>query len=86
VIICGLYAAGQAPIEGISGRTVFDAVSEARPGGEQYYCETRAELATLVTNLVRAGDLVLTMNAGDLTTFPDEMLASPWAISGSKAP
>lgn len=86
VIICGLYAAGQSPIEGISGRTVFDAVSEARPDGEQYYCETRSELAALVTNLVREGDLVLTMNAGDLTTFPDEMLASPWAVSGSNAP
>ena len=79
VVICGLYAAGQQPIDGISGRTVFDAVSQARPGGEQYYCETRAELADLVPRLVRDGDLVLTMNAGDLTTFPDEMLASAWA-------
>ncbi len=83
VIICGLYAAGQAPIDGITGRTVFDAVDEARRGGEQYYCETRAELADLVPRLVREGDLVLTMNAGDLTTFPDEMLASAW---GSRQP
>ncbi len=79
VIICGLYAAGQQPIEGISGRTVFDAVARARPDGEQYYCETRAELADLVPRVVRSGDLVLTMNAGDLTTFPDEMLSSDWA-------
>ena len=79
VIICGLYAAGQSPIEGISGRTVFDAVSEARPDGEQYYCETRHELVALLPQLVRHGDLVLTMNAGDLTTFPDEMLSSTWA-------
>ncbi len=78
VIICGLYAAGQKPIDGISGRTVFDAVCDARPDGEQYYCETRSELAELVPRLVRDGDLVLTMNAGDLTTFPDEMLASAW--------
>ena len=79
VIICGLYAAGQERIEGISGRTVFDAVRSARPDGEQYYCETRGELAELVPRLLRSGDLVLTMNAGDLTTFPDEMLASVWA-------
>ncbi len=84
VIICGLYAAGQAPIDGISGRTVFDAVNETRPDGEQYYCETHAELLALVTSLVRSGDLVLTMNAGDLTTLPDEMLASAWAASGSE--
>ncbi len=79
VIICGLYAAGQQPIEGISGRTVFDAVAQARPNGEQYYCETRAELADLLPRVVRSGDLVLTMNAGDLTTFPDEVLSSEWA-------
>lgn len=85
VIICGLYAAGQTPIEGISGRTVFDAVSEARPDGEQYYCETRAELAGLLPRLVRDGDLVLTMNAGDLTTFPDEMLSSEWATARAGA-
>ena len=84
VIICGLYAAGQEPIEGISGRTVFEAVSEARPGGEQYYCETRAELAGLLPRLVLRGDLVLTMNAGDLTTFPDEMLSSDWATGQAR--
>ena len=86
VIICGLYAAGQAPIEGISGRTVFDAVCQGRPGGEQYYCETRVELSAQIIELARRGDLVLTMNAGDLTTFPDEMLTSPWAVTGPRTP
>lgn len=79
VIITGLYAAGQTPIEGITGRTVFDALERDRPGGEQYYCETRPELVALLTRLLHTGDLVLTLNAGDLTTLPDEMLASAWA-------
>ncbi len=84
VIVTGLYPAGQRPIDGISGRTVFDAVAAARPNGEQYYCESRAELVALLATLVRSGDLVLTMNAGDLTTLPDEMLAHPWA-AGTEA-
>ena len=78
-IITGLYAAGQQPIDGISGRTVFDAVDVARPGREQYYCETRPELTALLERILAPGDLVLTMNAGDLTTLPAELLGSPWA-------
>jgi UDP-N-acetylmuramate--alanine ligase len=79
VIITGLYSAGQAPIEGISGRTVYDAVVANREGKPTYYAETRTELVGLLSDLLRSGDLCLTMNAGDLTTLPDEMLASPWA-------
>jgi UDP-N-acetylmuramate--alanine ligase len=79
VIITGLYSAGQAPIEGISGRTVFDAVVANREGKPTYYTETRAELVGLLSELLRSEDLCLTMNAGDLTTLPDEMLNSPWA-------
>ena len=84
VIITGLYAAGQSPIDGINGRTVFDAVVAARPNGEQYYCETRAELVALLIGIMQPGDLVLTMNAGDLTTLPTELLASSWASGGSE--
>jgi UDP-N-acetylmuramate--alanine ligase len=79
VIITGLYSAGQAPIEGISGRTVFDAVVANRQGKPTYYAETRAELTVLLSEILRSGDLCLTMNAGDLTTLPDEMLNSAWA-------
>ncbi len=79
VIITGLYAAGQAPIEGISGRTVFDAVSANRQDKPTYYAETRGELTALLSEVLRVGDLCLTMNAGDLTTLPDEMLNSTWA-------
>jgi UDP-N-acetylmuramate--alanine ligase len=79
-IVTGIYAAGQEPIEGITGRTVFDAVDAARPGRHQHYCETRPELVALLENILAPGDLVLTMNAGDLTTLPDEMLGSSWGV------
>lgn len=79
VVVTGLYSAGQQPIPGISGRTVADAIRAARPEQELHYTETRAELVELLTTILRPGDLCLTMNAGDLTTLPDEMLAHPWA-------
>ena len=80
VVITGLYPAGQVPIPGITGRTVFDAVRAARPGLDLRYAETRPELVALLRGLLQDGDLCLTMNAGDLTTLPDEMLASTWAL------
>jgi UDP-N-acetylmuramate--alanine ligase len=79
VVITGLYSAGQAPIEGISGRTVFDAVVANREGKPTYYAETRVELVEILSKVLRSGDLCLTMNAGDLTTLPDEIVNSPWA-------
>jgi UDP-N-acetylmuramate--alanine ligase len=79
VIITGLYAAGQQPIDGISGRTVYNAIVAARPQQAIHYVETREELVALLTGLLQEGDLCLTMNAGDLTMLPDEMLRHPWA-------
>jgi UDP-N-acetylmuramate--alanine ligase len=85
VVITGLYSAGQVPIEGISGRTVFDAVVANRDGKPTYYMESRAELVAFLSEQLRAGDLCLTMNAGDLTTLPSEMLESAWAKVESQA-
>jgi UDP-N-acetylmuramate--alanine ligase len=74
VVITGLYAAGQEEIAGISGRTVFDAVKSARPHQRIEFCESRAELEALLLGELKAGDLCLTMNAGDLTTLPDSLI------------
>lgn len=74
-IITGLYAAGQEPIEGVSGRTVYDAVRKARPAQRLAYLETREELEAFLVDELRAGDLCLSMNAGDLTTLPDALLS-----------
>jgi UDP-N-acetylmuramate--alanine ligase len=81
VIITGLYAAGQTPIEGITGRTVYDAIRKARPSQVIHYVETRSELVALLTATLSTGDLCLTMNAGDLTTLPDELLSHEWATT-----
>ncbi len=85
VVICGLYPAGQAEIPGISGRTVFDAVGETNPSFDLRYCETRQETISSLVALLRTGDLCLTMNAGDLTTLPDELLRHPWANGETRA-
>ncbi len=79
VVITDIYAAGQAPIEGVSGALLVDAVTAAHPDQRAIYCETRSALIALLQRELKPGDLCLTMNAGDLTTLPDEMLRSGWA-------
>jgi UDP-N-acetylmuramate--alanine ligase len=78
VIITGIYAAGQPPIEGISGKLIADAVSAAHPEQRVLYCESRAEVFATLQLELQPGDLCLTMNAGDLTTLPDELMNSAW--------
>jgi UDP-N-acetylmuramate--alanine ligase len=79
LVVTGIYAAGQAPIDGVDGRLILDAVTAAHPDQRVVYCETRAALVELLERELAPGDLCLTMNAGDLTTLPDEMLRGRWA-------
>ncbi len=73
-IVTGLYAAGQSPIDGVSGRTVYDAIKAARPSQRVEYFETRDELEGFLVAELHDGDLCLTMNAGDLTTLPSVLI------------
>jgi UDP-N-acetylmuramate--alanine ligase len=76
VVITSLYAAGQAPIAGVDANTVANGVRATRPNARVHVIETRSELVQFLREELRPGDLCLTMNAGDLTTLPDEMLAA----------
>ena len=75
VVITGIYPAGEAPRPGVTGRLVFDAVSEAHPESELHYAETLEDAARLVAPQLRPGDLCLTLGAGDITTLPDRIQA-----------
>jgi UDP-N-acetylmuramate--alanine ligase len=76
VVVTDVYAAGEPPIPGVSGRLVADAVAAHRGGPPVTYVKERSELVAVVTSLLEDGDLVLTMGAGDLTTLPDELRAA----------
>ena len=76
VVVTDVYGAGEAPVPGVSGRTVADAVRRARPDAEVHFVPGRSELVAVVGGLLRPGDLCLTLGAGDLTSLPDELLAA----------
>ncbi len=75
LVLTDVYAAGEQPQPGVSGRLVLRAVLDAHPEQAVTYLPRRADLVAHVPRLARPGDVVLTLGAGDLTTAPDEWLA-----------
>ena len=84
VVVTDVYGAGEAPIPGVSGRLVVDAVRRIRPGAELHYVPGRTDLVAEVGALLRPGDLCLTLGAGDLTSLPDELMAAAAAEPGRR--
>lgn len=76
VVIADVYAAGEEPIEGVTGRLVADAILAAHPHADVHWLPSRDDLIAGIPPLLRAGDLCLTMGAGDLTTLPDQLIAA----------
>jgi len=75
VVVClGIYPAREdaADFPGVSGRLVRDAV--AATGREVTYVEEVGGAAAALAALVRPGDLVLTLGAGDVTTVGPELV------------
>jgi len=75
VVLTDIYPENEAPRPGVSGRLVLHAVLDAHPETNVVYLPRRADLLEHVPRLARAGDLVLTLGPGDLTSLPDEWLA-----------
>ena len=74
LVMTEIYAQGEAPRPGVSGKRVLEAVLDARPGRKAYWFPSRADLAANVKSVLRPGDLCLTLGAGDLTLLPGELL------------
>jgi UDP-N-acetylmuramate--alanine ligase len=75
LVVTDVYGAGEAPRPGVSGKLVLDAVLDAHPFRPAAYVPRRPELVAYLRRVLRAGDLCLTLGAGDLTSLPDELLA-----------
>ncbi len=65
VILTDVYAAGEAPIPGISGETILREI-QARPGQSVHYCQSQQSLEECIFPLLKPGDLLITMGAGNI--------------------
>ncbi len=64
VLINGIYSAGEEPIEGVSAQLIVDEIRRHRNGA--YLIESQDELVRHLAGIVRQGDLVMTMGAGNI--------------------
>lgn len=76
VVLTDVYAAGERPVPGVSGRLVLRAVLDAHPATDVAYFPQRSSLAGRVAALARPGDVVVSLGAGDLTALADELLGT----------
>ena len=65
VIVTDVYGSGEAPVPGVSGRTVADVAAAA--GATVVFRPHLNEVVDELVEVVRPGDLVLTTGAGDVT-------------------
>lgn len=74
-VLMDVYSAGESPIPGVSGKTVLDAVLHKHPRTQTTYLPHRADIVPYMRTRLRAGDLVMTMGAGDVTALGPELVA-----------
>lgn len=77
VVVTDVYGAGEAPVPGVSGQLVADSIRRSFPDMPVLYMVGRADLRATLTDLLQAGDLCVTLGAGDLTSLPDELMSGP---------
>jgi UDP-N-acetylmuramate--alanine ligase len=76
LVLTDVFPAGETPIPGVSGRVILRAVLDRHPALPVAYLPRPADLVPVPARYARAGDLVLTLGAGDLTTMPDVWLGA----------
>ncbi len=69
VTIMDVYSAGEAPIPGVTGKTVVDAVLAHDPSKDVSWIERRSDIVPFLAGWLRDGDLLITMGAGDVTAM-----------------
>jgi UDP-N-acetylmuramate--alanine ligase len=74
VVLLDVYSAGEAPIPGVSGKTLLDSLLRAHPRAQVAYLPHRGDVVEYVADRARSGDIIFTMGAGDVTTIGPELL------------
>lgn len=75
LFVTNVFSAGEMPIPGISGKTIVDEVLHAHPEQDVCYMPNRKQLFDTLRTVLNAGDLLITMGAGDITTFGPDFIS-----------
>lgn len=74
IIITDIYPAGEEPIDGISGASIYDKVKRFCSGSKTIIFLPKEEIINHVLGIRRHGDLVITLGAGDIVKVCDELV------------
>lgn len=72
VVVTDVYAAGERPVPGVSGRLVADAVAAA--GGSVDYVPRLSDVPEAIAGSLAPGDLVLLLGAGDVASVSADLV------------
>lgn len=73
VCVTDIYAASEAPLEGISARCIYDKIKEVEPDKQAEFLP-KEELVSRILRIIEPADLVITLGAGDITKICDELV------------
>ncbi len=76
VTVMDVYAAGETPIPGVSGKTVVESIMGHKHRSNLAWMPHRPEVVPYLKTKLAPGDLIITMGAGDVTTFGAQILAA----------
>lgn len=74
LVVTDIYASGETPRPGITGKLIVDAVLDAHPWSTVAWMPRLDDAAGWLAHRLRPGDLCLTLGAGDLTGLPDQVI------------
>lgn len=72
VIITDIYPAGEIPIEGITGKSIYDKIKGLEPDKEARFLP-KQEIIQSILGIIKSGDLVIVLGAGDIVKLSDEL-------------
>lgn len=73
-VLTDIYAAGEEPVPGVTGKLLVDAILQRNPRKPVIYLPKKADILEFMASEVREGDLVLTAGAGDIWAVGEELL------------
>lgn len=77
IVVTDIYGAREDPIPGVTGKLIVESVWQHAPGRTVVYMPRLNDAARYVRSVVRQGDLILTLGAGDITTLHDRISGEP---------
>jgi UDP-N-acetylmuramate--alanine ligase len=75
VVLTDIFPSGTAPIPGVTGKLVVNAVLDAHPETDLAWMPKRADLVDYLAKRLGDGDVCISMGCGDIATLPDEVQA-----------